>query len=182
MEIFQEIKIPATILHVVSVVFGMGGALVSDLLFSFFSKDKNLNKTEITTLSILSSVVFYSLILIILSGIVIFLSNTEKYMNSDKFMAKMTILLVLCINGYFLNKYVWPHLLKRGFFTAKKERSIRKIAFFCGAVSVISWISVCALGVLDSSPIPYIYMIAIYGAIILAGGIIALSLERKELN
>jgi hypothetical protein len=182
MEIFQDIKIPATIVHVLSVVLGMGGALVSDFLFSFFSKDKSLNKTEIATLSVLSTVVLYGLGLIILSGITIFLSDVTRYMNSDKFLAKMTILLILCINGYLLNKYVWPHLLNKKFFVARSERNIRRIAFVCGAVSVISWLSVCALGVVDSLPIPYIYIMGIYLGIIFFGSMVALLVERKEFN
>ena len=181
-EFFQYIKIPATVAHVISVVFGMGGALVSDVLFSFFSKDKKLNTTEISTLSILRNVVFYSLILIALSGAIIFLSDIVQYANSAKFLAKMSILLVLLINGYVLNKYIWPHLLNKNFFTLKKERNIRKLAFVCGAVSVISWLSVCTLGILDSLSISYGLIIFIYLCIIFFGTIISLLVEKKEFN
>jgi len=181
-EFFQTVKTPATILHVVSVVFGMGGALVSDLLFSFFSKDKNLNKTELATLSLLAKMVFWSLWLIVLSGLMIFLSDTDYYLNSHKFLAKMTILLILILNGYVLNTYVWPHLLKKKFFTAKGERGIRKVAFVCGAISVISWLSVLALGILDSLLMSYLSIIYIYLMIVIVGGFVAIIVERKELN
>ncbi len=182
LEFFQSIKTGATVAHVIAVVFGMGSALVSDILFSFFSKDKNLNKTEITTLSILRNIVRYSLMLIIFSGIMIFLSNIEKYTHSAKFLAKMSIMLVLLVNGYLLNKYIWPHLLNRKFFTLKKERDIRRLAFACGAVSVISWIFICALGVLNSVPVSYGIIILGYSTIIVFGIIISLLIERKELN
>ena len=50
-EFFQYIKTPATVLHVVSVVVGMGAALVSDVFFSFFSADKRLKiKGEVLSL------------------------------------------------------------------------------------------------------------------------------------
>ena len=123
-EFFQEIKTPATILHVVGIVFGMGGAFVSDILFSFFSIDKKLNDTETSTLSVLSRIIFYSLILITLSGAVIFLSDTEKYLSSAKFLAKMSILAVLLINGYILNKSVWPHLLNKKFFKLQSNLDV----------------------------------------------------------
>lgn len=181
-EIFQNIKTPVTILHVVSVVFGMGGALVSDLLFSFFTKDKKLNKTELSTLSILSVIVYWSLWLVVLSGISLFLSNPDKYLHADKFLAKITILVLLLLNGYVLNTYVWPHLLNKKFFTAKSERSIRKVAFMCGAISVVSWLSVCALGVLDSLPISYLNILSIYGAILLFAVFVSLIVEKKEMN
>ena len=181
-EFFQSIKTPATVAHVIAVVFGMGGALVSDILFSFFSKDKNLNKTEIYTLTILRNVVHYSLILIVLSGLVIFLSDIEKYMDSAKFLAKMSIMLILVINGYILNKFIWPHLLNKNFFTLKKERNIRRLAFACGAVSVISWVFVCILGVLKSIPVGYEIIISAYGLIVAFGIFVSLIIERKEFN
>jgi hypothetical protein len=168
--------------HVVTVILGMGSALVSDLLFSFFSKDKKLDKTEISTLSILSKVVFYSLIFITISGIFIFLSDTTKYLNSVKFLAKMSILFILLINGYVLNTMVWPHLLNKSFFILKKERGVRKVAFACGAISVISWLSVCTLGILDSLDKSYLSIISLYLLIVLFGIFISLLVEKKELN
>lgn len=126
--------------------------------------------------------VFYALILIVISGGLIFFTNVEKYSNSAKFLAKLTILAVLLINGYVLNKYIWGHLIKKGFFVLKGERNMRRVAFVCGAISVISWLSVCALGVLDSLNMAYSTIMAIYLAIILFGTIVALLVERKELN
>jgi hypothetical protein len=181
-EFFQIIKVPATVVHVIAVVFGMGGALVSDILFSFFSKAKKLNTTEISTLSILSNIVFYSLIVIVISGITIFLSDVERYMHSAKFLAKMSILLVLLINGYVLNKAVWPHLLNEGFFVLKKERSIRQLAFACGAVSVVSWLSVCTLGVLNKLNMSYSTIISVYLLILLFGVVVSLRMEKKEFD
>ena len=64
-EFFQYIKTPATVVHVVSVVVGMGAALVSDVFFSFFSADKKLNKTEINVLSLLSKIVSYALVVMV---------------------------------------------------------------------------------------------------------------------
>lgn len=181
-EFFQYIKIPVTVIHVIAVVFGMGGALMSDILFSFFSRDKKLNPTEISTLSILKKVVLYALIIIILSGVVIFLSDVSKYINSVKFLAKMSILLVLVINGYFLNKYIWPYLLNKNFFILKRERNIRRLAFACGAISIISWLSVCALGVLDSLNFSYSFVILTYVCITSFAVTVSLIVEKRELN
>lgn len=179
-EFFSLAKIPATIVHVLSVVVGMGSALLSDILFNFYSKDKHLSKTERMTLDILSKVVWISLVVIILSGVVIFFSDTSKYLASTKFLAKMTILGVLLINGYILNSYAWKHLLRPDFFTSKLEASARKISFVGGAISVISWLSVCTLGVLDSLALKYSTIMTIYLAVILAGIFVALFMEDRE--
>ncbi len=180
LELFSIIKTPATILHVLAVVGGMGSALLSDILFNFYAKDRQINKTEQKTLEILSKVVWISLIVISLSGIAIFLSDIEKYLASAKFLAKMTILGVLLANGYLLNSYAWKHLLRPGFFTAKRESLARKISFAGGAISVISWLSVCTLGVMDSLPFSYTHIIGLYGLIILVGILGALLLENRE--
>jgi len=181
-EFFQYIKTPATVLHVLSVVLGMGSALTADVLFSFYSKDKKLNPTHIFTLSLLSKVVSYSLIFIVLSGAMLFLSDVNRYIHSAKFLAKMSIVLVLLVNGYVLNKYIWAHLLKEGFFTDEKERGWRKLAFACGAISVISWLSACTLGVLNRIALPYTHIISIYLLVILCGVIVSQIVEKKELN
>src|SRR3989338_4399486 len=139
-EFFQSIKTPATIAHIIAVIVGMGSALVSDGLFSFFARDKKLSAKEIKILEVLRALVLYGLVAIALSGIAIFLSDPDKYIHSEKFLAKMSILAVLLLNGYALNKYIWPHLLKKKFFTAKSERNVRRIAFACGSVSAISWL------------------------------------------
>ena len=181
-EFFNNIETPLAIVHVGGVVLGMGGALVADMLFSFFSKDKKLNSTEIYTLSILSKLVLYSLIVIALSGLALFLSDVGEYINSAKFLAKMSILLVLLINGYLLNKYIWPHLLNKNFFTLKKERNIRRLAFVFGAISVISWLSVFALGSLHDLAVSYSSIISIYFVIVFLGIIISLWVEKREFN
>ncbi len=179
-EFFESTKVPATVLHVISVIFGMGSALVSDILFTFFSKDKKLNKTEINTLSILSNVVLISLFFIILSGLSIFLSDIDKYLSSAKFLSKMTIMIVLLINGYVLNKFVWSHLLKRDFFISKSARPMRKLAFIAGAISVISWLSVCILGIVKNLNLLYFEIITLYFLIILISSIISYIIESKE--
>lgn len=181
-EFFQLTRVPATVVHVISVVLGMGAALVSDLLFSFFSKDKKLNTTEFATLEILSKVVLYSLVLISVSGVFIFFSDSGKYLESAKFLSKMTILVILILNGYLLNTYVWPHLLQKNFFTLKRERNVRRLAFVCGAVSVISWLSVCALGVIDGLNMSYLLIISIYLIFIAIGSVVALLVEKREFN
>ena len=181
-EIFQHTKIGATVVHVVSVVLGMGSALVSDLLFTFFSKDKKLNKTELKTLEILAQAVLYSLVAIIVSGGFIFLSDIEKYSTSAKFLSKMTIVGILLLNGILLNKFAWSHLLDKNFFTSKKASLARKLAFAFGAVSVISWISACVLGILDSLDMSYAGIMSIYLGITAFSVVVSLLVEKKEFN
>lgn len=176
-DFFQNNKIPITVVHVISVVFGMGAALMTDVLFTFYGHDKKLSPTEIKTLRVLSRVVWWGLIIIALSGLGLFVSDISRYLHSVKFLTKMSILGVLLLNGYILHTYIWHHVLKREFLGPGRS-PIRKIAFVCGAVSMISWVSVCTLGVLDTAPFSYATMLTIYGVILLFGAVVALSIER----
>ena len=51
------------------VIIGMGSAMVSDILFNIYIKDKKINPVENKTLEILSRTIWISLGLIVLSGI-----------------------------------------------------------------------------------------------------------------
>lgn len=178
-EFFQDIRTPIIVMHVISVVLGMGSALISDMLFAFFSRNKNLNSTEIKTLSILSKVVRYGLVFIILSGVGLFLGDMTAYAHSAKFLAKMSIVIVLLVNGYVLNRYIWPHVLNGNFFTIKNN-SVRRIAFACGAISVISWLSACTLGVLKKLSLSYFLIMTIYFLILIFGILISQLVEKRQ--
>lgn len=177
---FNQVKIPMTILHVVSVVCAMGAALGSDILFNFYSTDRKLSRMEINTLAMLSKVVWWSLIAVIMTGIGIFTSDARHYLASTKFLAKMTIIGILTINGFVLDRFIWPRLIHSGFFTVKRGKWDRRIAFICGSISVISWISTLSLGVLDNVRSSYGTIMAIYSIILAIGITASLAIEWIE--
>lgn len=154
------------VLHVLSVVVGMGGAFITDLLFIHFAFNKKFSYLEVNTVAFLSRAVTFALCCIILTGICIFASDIEKYSNSAKFLTKMTVVSVLCLNGYLLHRVVFKHLVDDGYLTKLKQRSRRKIAFALGAVSVVSWISAMSLGVLDRIPLTFDIAVMLYAAIL----------------
>ena len=56
-DFFSEYKHISVIVHVLSVIVGMGSALISDILFNNFMKDKKIRIEEDHTLSILSHII-----------------------------------------------------------------------------------------------------------------------------
>ncbi len=180
--IFTYLSPVSTTVHVLSVVCGMGGALIADLLFSFYAKDKSFSKLEINTLSLLSRVVKISLYVIIVSGLFVFLSDVEKYLVSAKFLAKMTILVLLVLNGYILNTYVWSHIQGRRSksFFAPNEKVVRQVAFVGGAISVVSWITLFVLGTSESIPYAYSAILSLYVSFLFLGAGVALMVEALE--
>lgn len=175
---FASIKAFSIIFHVLSVVIGMGGALIADLLFSFYAIDKKLKHSEISTLALLSKIVWYSLLAIIISGVFIFFSDPEKYMASAKFLTKMSIIGVLTFNSVILGNIVWPHVVARSFFFSPKEKFMRQLAFGCGAISVISWVASCILGTMSKVPMTYTALMSIYLVLILVAVSVSLIVEN----
>ncbi len=176
---FADIKPFVTVVHVLSVVFGMGAALMSDLLFTFYGKDRKLSSTEVSTLRVLSTVVWIGLVVITLSGAALFFSDVPKYLASVKFLVKMTIMVVLLINGSILHRHVSAQMALPHFLISRQFAATRRLAFACGAISVISWLSLCTLGVLDSVAVSYGTLMAVYLAVIVVGISVALGVEQS---
>lgn len=179
MEFFTESKPLFTAVHVVGAIAGIGGALVSDIFFTFYSHDKKLSGRELRVLNALSTIVWISLVVIIISGIGIFLSDPVTYSSSGKFLAKMSIVLALSVNGYLLHHVVKPHLTHRGFLNSPRERRPRMVAFSCGAVSLISWLSVLALALIKNMSLAYGEIMSLYILVLAFSITIALVAESR---
>ncbi len=90
----------------------------------------------------------------------------------------MTVVFVLVINGTALTVYVSKYLAQKKFLSARREAFARHIAFACGAISAISWVSALALGVMDGVRFSYAGVIGVYGALLFVGVIGSLIFER----
>ncbi len=180
-----EYKHLFVIAHVLAVVVGMGTAVVTDILCLRFGFNKKLSRFEVGTIRFLSQVVTVSLFGIVATGALVFLSDPERYLASVKFLTKMSIVGVLCVNGFLLHRYVFTHIGDKNILTSPRARTLRKIGFALGAVSLVSWVSALSLGVLLHIPVSYNTAILIY-VFALALGVIAsqiiesLALERNK--
>lgn len=178
----SEYKSIITIIHVLGVVIGMGAALMSDFLFSFFSHNKKLSHSETYILRLLGNIVWVGLLITTISGFGIFLTDIEAYQISTKFLVKMSILAILLLNGYILHRYISKSMIKIGFLSLDKFTRLRKISFACGSISLISWVSVLALGVLNSVTFPYKTLMGMYFIVISIGIIVSITIEKNTLE
>lgn len=169
-EIFAEYKQWFVIMHVFSVILGMGTALVSDILFNVYIKDKKINPTENTTLQVLSRIVWISLGGIVLTGFAIFLSDPVVYMQSVKFLVKMSIVLVIIVNGYLFWKITHASIRKINFTdinSSHKYVRIRRLSFAFGAVSIVSWLLAFVLGSVSSIPVSFGIAMTVYAGMLI---------------
>lgn len=166
--------------HLVGVVLGFGGALISDILFFKFLKDFKITNNEASILHALSKVIWFGIGVIVLSGFFLFLSDIERYSMSSKFLTKMSVVAIIIINGIVLNFVVTPKLTSIAFGELKGS-AIRRIAFACGAVSITSWWAAFILGLMKTSPAPLHVMFSTY-LFILAGAIIGSQILEKLIS
>lgn len=184
-QLIADYKYAFVIIHVLAVVTGMGAAIVTDILCLRFGFDKTLSRFEVSTIRFLSRVVTVALALILLTGAMTFLSNPEGYLASVKFLTKMTVVFVLVVNGYLLHRYIFKHIGDARILTSPNARALRKLGFALGAISIVSWVSALALGILLHIPVTYDTAIAIYAGVLVVAVLISqvlewVLLERKK--
>ena len=171
--ILTEYKSYVTLLHLFGFALGLGGATISDLLFLRFLKDFKITTNERDILKLMSQVVWVGLLIIVISGIGLFLTDVERFLDSAKFLTKMTVIAVIIINGAFLNLLITPKLLtiawKTNGIDVKKTSKMSDLAFALGAISVISWYAAFFLGSIKNVPFSYTQLILAYVGMIIIG-------------
>ncbi|MFN4181563.1 MAG: hypothetical protein ACK4FA_02625 [Candidatus Paceibacteria bacterium] len=182
MEFIETYRFLFIILHVFFVVLGMGSALIVDLLFNYYIRDRKLSDDEHKTLNFLTKIIWISLSLITASGLLVFLTDSEWYLASPKFLLKMCIVLVIAINGFLFYKIT--HKSLRNIEFADRDGShplvrMRRLSFAFGAVSFISWMSVFLLGSLRSIPLSLGQGLLVYLGLLCVGIVASQLLERR---
>ena len=155
--------------HIFGVALGAGGAFMSDAMFMSAVRDSRFSKTEIRFLKLASVLIWSGLTLLVLSGIGIFSTDPERYMASSKFLAKMTIVGVIVLNGFVFHFWHLPLIHRHTgvhFPTSDEFMHKRVWILVSGAVSALSWSSALVLGSLSSVPLSYGAIMGLYGGCI----------------
>lgn len=172
-------------LHVLGAAIGLGGATITDLLFLRFLKHFKITSDEADTLRGLSQIIWFALGIIVVSGIGIFLPQSEVLLASPKFLAKLTIVVVLIANGAALNLWIAPRLVELSFKESALElhpprvHRVRNWAFTLGAISIVSWYAAFVLGLLKAVPLTYLALIMCYAGLLAIGIVVSQSVRRS---
>lgn len=186
LEIYTRI---ATILHLLGVILGVGSATITDILFFRFIGDKHISGREAKLMDILSKVIWAALLLLVVTGSMLYIPSMDRLNESGKFMIKLIGLLVLILNGLVLGYFIRPKLTKIDFsnnhmsrfgLSHITNRRMRVAATICGAISISSWYFIFVLGALrgitfhiSKGIIAYsiILVVAITGSLIFESGV-----------
>lgn len=174
---FIDTKTVLTIVHVFGAIIGAGGAYMSDLMFFSSIKDEKIEPLEFKFMRLGSRMVWLGLIILIVSGIGLFLTDVDKYMHSTKFLAKMTIVGIIFVNGVFFHLTHLPRMRRhQNTHLPSSDEFSRKahLLVASGAISFISWTTSVIFGSLKS--IPYSYSEIMLGYLIIVAVAVALSI------
>lgn len=182
---FLDVHSLLTIVHLVGVVIGAGGAFASDLMFFSAIKDMKIGSTDLRYLKLGSRMVWAGIIILIISGSLLFLGDLDRYLNSSKFLAKMVIVAVIIANGYVL------HAVHLAFFTRHVGKPLRTSDDFLslspymvmsGAISMVSWMSALILGSLRRVPYSFASIVTAYLLVLAVAVVASLLLRRRILR
>ncbi len=186
LDFFAEYQRLFLTFHILSVVIGMGGATITDILFFSFLKDFKISKKEADVVSILSNVITAAMLLLYVTGICIYLSDIPKYSVSPAFFSKTVIVAALTVNGILLHAYVAPRMihisfLKKEFGAKHVIHRLRGVAFAMGAVSFSSWYFVFFLSMLKRmlpAWVSYAHILGAYAAVVLLAVLVSQVVQR----
>lgn len=172
-----------TTLHVIGAAIGLGGATMSDLLFFRAIKDRLISTDQFHLLQSAATCVSGGLVLVVVTGLPLLLMNPEM-LAQPRVQAKLTAVLVLIVNGFilhfallrFLERHVDRHL--------EPEDLERRHWLFAGsgATSIVSWYTPLVLATVGYYYVrlPYIELLGLYIAAILAGTLVAYLIFAKK--
>jgi hypothetical protein len=171
------------ILHLLGIAVGAGAAFTSDFIFLACIQDKKVSKDEFNILESASKAVWLGFILIIFSGIGLFSLDASTLLDSSKFLAKMTIIFIILINGMIFSIKHLPEIKSRigkPFFGRRKvSKGEYSFLFVGGVISLVSWVYAIILGVFSYLPFSYPIIMSSYLLALIIASLVAYSEAKK---
>ena len=176
-------------LHVLGVCFGLGGATMLDFWILRWLRWGGLPGEIARIFGYVSKVCTVGLILLWLSGLgflALYAVESPEKLGNPKLWAKVTVVMVLTLNGLVIHGAVLPGVLRdvsRPMFQGMP--AVRTGVFLAsGAVSGVSWYTAFALGVMRelNGAVAYGLLIALWLSAILAaflGSLVLLRFTRR---
>lgn len=167
-------------LHLFAMVLGLGGATYSDLLLMNFLKDLKISKKEASVIYSMSKIILVGIVLAFISGFFLYWPESERLLQTPKFLVKLMVFSILIVNGYLLHNIVLPKLVHFSFHKdhfIKKNLNLRHLGFTMGAISFVSWYSIFLLGSFKNIPYSFAQISGFYFLILFIAILTALLLE-----
>jgi len=152
LELITYVKSAILFFHIVGVALGAGGAWILDIYMIRASLKGVISRENARVVVFLSGLVSIGFALAWISGLSFicyyYLFQTEALSN-PKLWAKLTVVVLMTINAFFIHYLVIPTIKRRAGFDFFESVSTRKInnMVIIGSVSCVSWLFAVSLGV-----------------------------------
>lgn len=172
----------ALILHVIGGVCGAGGATAAGMIFKTSIADFRVSSDEFRFIKGISQIIWIGFILLFLSGLYLAWTGWEYISISEKFWAKQTVVLIILVNGLFLNLRITPRIGKLLDIDLRSSSEFMRWLpgfYIAGAVSGVSWYSALILGAWRSLPFSYIEIMSVYFFLVGVAAVSAVAIGKK---
>ncbi|SFR45110.1 hypothetical protein SAMN05216203_0429 [Marinobacter daqiaonensis] len=141
--------------HLLGLAFGVGGALTLDIIaFRYFYLDR-ITPEKLVLFHFIARLVTVGLVILWITGLAflwLYWQHQPELLGNPKVWAKVTIVVVLTVNGYFLHHKVFP-ILDRNlgrylFYRVNVDEKAMMFTF--SSISIISWGFPLVLGIARS--------------------------------
>lgn len=173
------------IVHIFGAILGAGGAFMSDAIFFKSIKDRVIGKTEFGFMKLGGKLIWTGVVLLVVSGVLLFNTDPEYYRESSKFLVKVTIVGIIILNGAILHLLHLPFIGRYiGQRFAKSESFVRRspVIMANGAISIVSWASTVVLGMISMIPYGYYEILSSYMVVIFVAVLVSVVARNKILH
>lgn len=173
-ELMKQYKGVLGIAHALGIALGLGGATIADIFFFRFLRDFKISEWETGVMNVLSQIIWFALALLVFSGITLYAPASATLNIDPRFQVKVLGVLIIIINGAFLNLLIAPQLVNISFHEKIKHPAghmdkTRRLAFALGAVSLTSWYTVFLLGSLHGLEWSFSLIVGTYISALIIG-------------
>jgi len=143
------------LLHIAGLAVGIGGAWIVEAFILKHMKTFTINKEHYSVIEFISKFVLAGLAMLWFSGglfLLYYYLYTPEFLGNEKVWAKVFIVLMLTINGFFVHHYLLPLIKECIGSTLQKVLSVEKLMLVLsmGVISFLSWLFPVILGVAKS--------------------------------
>lgn len=166
--------------HLLAACVAVGILLLQDSTLAK-TLGRALSNTAVAELSKAAGIIFAALVLLWVSGLALvvlgYLEDPQHYLFNEKLWAKFSVVSVLTLNGIALHYFSFPRVTcSRGLL----GRSVleQSLVVFTGALSSVSWLYACFLGVARAwnHTMDYTLVMTIYACLFAAALIVGLKI------
>ena len=163
-------------LHLMATCIAVGVLLIQDVALAR-AHGKPLTQREITELKLSATRVSLALVALWATGIALVVNGYlghPDYLLNEKLWAKVTVVLVLTLNGVLLHFYTFPRITTESGLRGLKFNEKTLVAL-SGSVSSVSWLFACFLGIARpwSFTVNYGSIMLIYSGLMMIAFVVA---------